>query len=825
MPGQDERSRINEQEAVYAAERDKQRAERIQQAKQEQRTADSGRIVEPVKADKLLPFLNAAHERYTARIVSLNSKKQTRLSKIAKNVAKEERLSAKADRLSVTNEMLRRLSAGTKLETVANAVVERNQRRIDKIRNEKIPKIEDKIAAHGEKVLQLDKKIAAQQRKADKCTALSNVITSFVMLNPEKRRAQFSQSMDTLHRVTKESLAAKAEKYQDKVSEIRKRLETENLSQASYDRLVKQMNTNLDKIQETKAKLQKLDAVTKPYTEQTAEHQDMMQAFTEKQLDTAAERGEIRINPLTETLCINAAERAAERSERVFEQMQVHPEQPPSAEQELAELLEKTGYQQVFDNAFAQDGFIVLRAPDGKEIGFDGAEMAVEHLKQHTAVVREMTAADFQELGLETIERNPNIAAFQVNEHESGDQSWRSYDAIYQKDGHFYEHVSDGWDYTKDTYREISPEKAKEIISAHQKDPEWVITDIGLQALNPPRTTIFSIEQNGETRYYEANRTDIDAVIDAAKADHPMIAAENIGKRISEARYAEIEQSDKLSASVSVNVNLGFAQVYEINHGKGGIREEDRTEQNVRISTETLTSIQKFNPEYFKTIPRADRLTDTRTHEAAMKIMDELNQQGIPCSAVFRNNGTASVTVNQKQHGAVYLSVLRSVGEPLPAQQKQQDITVRTPEAAARITSALDNAGIPNSHVSRGNGTVIVTDAQDRPQVNAVISNTEQEHRKQFINPETYKQIPKDERFTKRMPEAEARAAVDQLAAKGVPHSAVLNGDRSAVTVEKKSKGFVLGKLQRDNIASRAAQAKHQPVRRESTAKQHDLSD
>lgn len=729
MPGQDERSRINEQEAVYAAERDKQRAERIQQAKQEQRTADSGRIVEPVKADKLLPFLNAAHERYTARIVSLNSKKQTRLSKIAKNVAKEERLSAKADRLSVTNEMLRRLSAGTKLETVANAVVEKNQRRIDKIRNEKIPKIEDKIAAHGEKVLQLDKKIAAQQRKADKCTALSNVITSFVMLNPEKRRAQFSQSMDTLHRVTKESLAAKAEKYQDKVSEIRKRLETENLSQASYDRLVKQMNTNLDKIQETKAKLQKLDAVTKPYTEQTAEHQDMMQAFTEKQLDTAAERGEIRINPLTETLCINAAERAAERSERVFEQMQVHPKQPPSAEQELAELLEKTGYQQVFDNAFAQDGFIVLRAPDGKEIGFDGAEMAVEHLKQHTAVVREMTAADFQELGLETIERNPNIAAFQVNEHESGDQSWRSYDAIYQKDGHFYEHVSDGWDYTKDTYREISPEKAKEIISAHQKDPEWVITDTGLHALNPPQ------------------------------------------------------------------------------------------------KTESLTGIQKFNPEYFKTIPRADRLTDTRTHEAAMKIMDELNQQGIPCSAVFRNNGTASVTVNQKQHGAVYLSVLRSVGEPLPAQQKQQDITVRTPEAAARITSALDNAGIPNSHISRGNGTVIVTDAQDRPQVNAVISNTEQEHRKQFINPETYKQIPKDERFTKRMPEAEARAAVDQLAAKGVPHSAVLNGDRSAVTVEKKSKGFVLGKLQRDNIASRAAQAKHQPVRRESTAKQHDLSD
>ncbi len=622
MPGQDERSRINEQEAVYAAEREKQRAEQLQQAVKVQRTAEAERISEPVKSDKLLPFLNAAHERYTARIVSLNSKKQTQIAKMAKNHAKQDQLTAKAERLSVTNDMLRRLTAGTKLEAAANAVIGRNQERIDKIRNEKIPKLDDKIAEHGKKIRQLEKRIAAQQRKADKCTALSNVITSFVMLDPVKRRAQFSQSMDTLHRVTKESLAAKAEKYQGKVSEIQTRMEKENLSQAAYDRLVKQMNTNLDKAQEAKAKLQKLLNVEQPYAEQSAEHQDMMQAFTEKQLDAAAERGETRINPLTETLCISAAERAAELSERVVEQLHTKPEQPPSAEQMLAELLEKTGYKQVQDNAFAQDGLIVLRTPDGREIGFDGEELAIAHLS------------------------------------------------------------------------EVAEEKA---------------------------------------------------------------------------------------------------------------------------------SFHKFNPEYFKSIPRADRLTDTRTTEAAVKIMTELDQQGIPFSAVLRNPESASITVNQKQHGAVYLNILRSVGEPLPAQQKQQDMTVRTPEASARITSALDHAGIPNSSVSRGNGTVVVTDAQDRSQVNAVIANTEREHQKQFINPETYKQIPKEERFTKRMPEAQARETVEQLAAKGVPHSAVLDGNRSAVTVEKKSRGFVLGKQQRNDIASRAAQAKHQPAKPDSPAKQQEI--
>ena len=203
--------------------------------------------------------------------------------------------------------------------------------------------------------------------------------------------------------------------------------------------------------------------------------------------------------------------------------------------------------------------------------------------------------------------------------------------------------------------------------------------------------------------------------------------------------------------------------------------------------------------------------------------MDELNQQGIPFSAVFRNNGTASVTVNEKLHGAVYLNAVRAAGEPLPAQQKQQDITVRTPEAAARITKALDTAGIQNSSVRQGQATAIVTAPQDKSQVNAVISGSEQQHRKQFINPETYKQIPKEERFTKRMPEAQAREAVEQLAAKGVPHSAVLDGARSAVTVEKKSKGFVLGKQQRNDIASRAAQARHQPAKNDSPAKQQEI--
>ena len=716
MPEQGERSQIYEQEAVNAAEREKQRAERKQQAKQGQRITNTAHSAEPVKSDKLLPFLNAAHERYTFRIAVLNRKAETRASKITKNSIKKEMMEAKANRLTITNDMLRRVTAGTRLEAAANAMIGRNQQRIEKIRKVKIPKIMDKISGHQEKIAALQKKCDAQERKAEKCVALSNVITSFVILDPVKRRAQFSQSMDTLHRITRESLTAKIEKYTERNAVLQKKIDIGNLSANDRNRLSEHLIANMQKIQEADTRLKKLDFFGNLYVKQPAERQDMLQSFAERQLDAAAQRGETRINPLTETFCSETAERVAEQSDRV-----------------LGQLLTQTGYTQVFDNPFAKDGFTVLRAPKGKETAFDGIELAIEYLSE---------AAAAQQL-----------------------------------------------------------------------------------------RTVFCIEQFGEKRYYEAQNAGIEDIIRIGKAAHPVVEAAQIGQRISEAEYAAIEQSEKLSASVEINADSHTATIYEVNQGNGGIREENRTDQNIQLRTVSLTEEQlnikpeqqKFNPEYFKSIPRADRLTDTRSTDAARKIMDALHQQGIPFSAVFRENGTASITVNQKQHGAVYLNAVRAAGEPLPVQQKQQDMTVRTPEAAVRITEALNHAGVHNSSVRQGKATVIVTAQQDRSHVNAVISDSEQQHRKQFINPETYKQIPQEERFTRRMPEAQARETVNQLASKGVPHSAVLNGERSAVTVEKKSKGFMFSREKRNDIANRAAQAKHQQVKSDTTSKQQEL--
>lgn len=51
-----------------------------------------------------------------------------------------------------------------------------------------------------------------------------------------------------------------------------------------------------------------------------------------------------------------------------------------------------------------------------------------------------------------------------------------------------------------------------------------------------------------------------------------------------EGNYAAIQQSDEFTFSVEMNFDTDTAQLYEVNGGKGGIAENDRTDDNIRLS-------------------------------------------------------------------------------------------------------------------------------------------------------------------------------------------------------------------------------------------------
>lgn len=125
--------------------------------------------------------------------------------------------------------------------------------------------------------------------------------------------------------------------------------------------------------------------------------------------------------------------------------------------------------------------------------------------------------------------------------------------------------------------------------------------------------------------------------------------------------------------------------------------------------------MRKVNPDYYKKIPKEDRVITNETAKVGAMIMTELEKQKIPFSAVETDKGV-TITVS-----------------------KENESAFRTAEDKAKDT-----------HV-------------------------------RLVNPEVFKQIPKEDRSVKTMPESEAKETMQKLEKDGIQYSARLDGDKSAI--------------------------------------------
>ena len=120
------------------------------------------------------------------------------------------------------------------------------------------------------------------------------------------------------------------------------------------------------------------------------------------------------------------------------------------------------------------------------------------------------------------------------------------------------------------------------------------------------------------------------------------------------------------------------------------------------------------------------------------------------------------------------------------------------------ISDLLQKQNIPYSAVVRKNDTVAVTVSKANAEAYKQIESTVKGERAvEFVNSDFFKALPKQERFTQRMDEGQARKKSAELTAKGVEHSAVFGGEKSAVTVAKKDSQrafFSRGRMQRDAL-------------------------
>ena len=250
----------------------------------------------------------------------------------------------------------------------------------------------------------------------------------------------------------------------------------------------------------------------------------------------------------------------------------------------------------------------------------------------------------------------------------------------------------------------------------------------------------------------------------------------------------------------------------------------------------------KVNPDYYKELPRNDRHVETMTEIQAVEVMSALTAAGVAYSAATKGEDKVGITVSKADVPTLNDVMYASIGKIAHTEAAKENggkgekgkYETINPEyyaslgkddrhtrvepigTARKIVAELQKANIPYSAVVRKNDTVAVTVSKANAEAYKQIESAVKGKRAvEYVNPDYFTTLPKQERFTQCMGEGQARKKSAELTAKGVEHSAVFGGEKSAVTVAKKDSKkafFSRGKMQRDaqRISGRGQQKPQQ---------------
>ena len=280
MPVQDnDDKRTADQPAVDAEEELRRKQAQAQEHEHENNIQKSG---------KLLPFLNAKAEHHQSRIDSLDEKIANQTDKIDRNKAKIEALSAKADKLEDTNRMLSATLGGVPL---VQSMIRRNEERIKAIREDKIPKREQKIENGWKKIDAMTAKRDTISHKLDRVVALSDAIKSFSIGFNKHRREAFSDAMDRLNEATFNCLIDKKKALTAKKDGIVEKYNSPETSVVDKYKLQQQINNLNDRIQSIYERIDKVHQPDEFYSMQDNDTLDAQMKLTSDKLADVAENG------------------------------------------------------------------------------------------------------------------------------------------------------------------------------------------------------------------------------------------------------------------------------------------------------------------------------------------------------------------------------------------------------------------------------------------------------------------------------------------------------------------------------------------------------
>ena len=648
MPVQDnDDKRTTDQPAVDAEEELRRKQAQAQEQQQEESGAQ--------KSDKLLPFLNAKAEHHQSRIDSLDEKIANQTDKIDRNKAKIEALSAKADKLEDTNRMLK--------ATIGNlpgirTLIANNEKRIQAIREVKIPKRQEKIDQGWKKIDTLTAKRDRIEHKLNRVIALNDTIKSFGIHFNKERREAFADAMTRLNSSTVDCLSDKKATLEAKKQAILDTYNAPETSAVDKLKLGEQLKGVNERIGALESKIMKLARPETHYEEQTNDQLDASMILTGEKLGEMVQNGTMDIPSLAE-----GAVQAAQEVE-TLDRSQVASIADKLIDQPLA-----SAEMQMEDDYNMIDG--IINNGSKEDIDKARAELRegiknMENLAENPFVPQEMRENATAEL--EKMRKQLELLD-SVDEIEV--ESWLmtmvdNGDAVLTDDGGFkvnpdyYKELPRG-DRHVETMTEI---QAVEVMSA--------LTAAGVA---------YSAATKGEDKVgITVSKNDVPALNDVmyasiGKIAHTEAAKENGGKgekgkyqTINPEYYASLGKDDKhtrVEPIATARKIVAELQKQNIPYS-AAVRKNDTVAVTVsKANVEAYKQIESavkgeraveyVNPDFFKSLPKQERFTQRMDEGQARKKSAELTAKGVEHSAVFGGEKSA-VTVAKKDSQRAFFS-------------------------------------------------------------------------------------------------------------------------------------------------------------------------
>lgn len=710
------------------------------------------------KSETLLPIFNVSYDNQMDRLDDLQECKAEIQDKISKGENKIAVLEEKATRLDATNAMLNELIDSGRLPKITLKIVRANEDKIKSINERQIPKLENSIQKNTNKVAKLDDRIAVTQLKAQKLRSFSNLIKSFVIPNPTLRRELFTEAMNGLRNSTKGLLNIEMNAEKVQLAKLSKQYENDDSMSEKY-KLGKKIEAVKANISTLESKINKLGKSQK-LSEINDHAVDKTIAKTESEIenyDFFSKDTTFDFDKPIETFTLNSAEylRNAEMSmEDDFSMIDgiINNGKKEQERPDIPLFLEEIDFATCND-ATIQD--------------FRGSA------KANQECAKEIAQAISQNYDVSRWSLNSEQALNNVREKFSDDRiAYVLANALNgTADGRVSQEVRD---FVKSKIESVPKQFQKRNLSLDSANPglvnlfakTFMKSQAEREIAKPEpekKVGLLSFEQFGETRFRVVDETANDILKLANSNDKPFAALNQLGKAVSETEFAEIMQSTQAKFSVDINLDSDTVQLMAVNRGQGGIAEGNRNDSNTYHKTAKLTDFVK------------SELTQEQKKEP------EAKEVSVPKKTVSKT---------RKINPGYYKQI-----------PKEDRVIVNEPaKVGATIMSELEKKKIPFSAVETSKGVTITVSKENEGAFKAAEDKAKDTHVR-LVNPEVFKQIPKEARTIRMMPETEARDTMQKLEKDGIAYSARIDGEKSAVTVRKSEAPAYFSRKQMKKLA------------------------